>query len=119
MNKLVSMPQAAALFGFTGSAHEVARKARRRLRAIAENDPTFAFFKPEGAHGWHTTIADLRRVIPELFRHESDTADAVIEAIEDISEKLDRLGARVARVERVQFVNQQGRPQGAQIGNSP
>lgn len=119
MNRLVSMSQAAQLFGFSGSAHEVARKARRRLRAIAENDPTFSFFKPEGAHGWHTTIADLRRVIPELFRHESDTADVVLEAIEDISEKLDRLGARVARVERVQFVNQQERPKQAQIGHGP
>ncbi len=104
MNHLVSMPQAAKLFGFTGTSHHVAEKARRRLRAIAENDPSFVFFKPKGSTGWHTTIQDLRRVIPELFRHDPECSPDVFDAIEDVQQKVERLGARVARVERVQFV---------------
>lgn len=110
MNRLVSMAQAAKLFGFEGDAHSVARRARRRLRAIAENDPSFVFCKPRGSGDWHTTMADLRRVIPELFRHDPEASPDIVDAIEEVQEKVEKLGARVAKVERVQFVHQMSLP---------
>lgn len=106
MNKLISVAQAGKLFGFTGSAHEVARKTRRRLRAIADNDPSFVLFKPIGTNVLHTTIQDIRRVIPELFIHDPDCSEDVIDTLDELQEKSNKLAARIERLERVQFVKQ-------------
>lgn len=105
MNQLVSMTQAARMFGFVGVSHRIAEKARRRLKAIAANDPSFVLFKPAGTQGWHTTIQDLRRVIPELFANDPDESSDLVDAIEDTQERLERLTKRLERVERVQFVS--------------
>lgn len=104
-NRLVSMAQAAKLFGFSGTAHGVAKKARRRLQAISDNDPAFVMFKPAGSREWHTTIEDLRRSIPELFRNDPECSSDVLDAIDDLGEKVSKLCSRVAKVERVQFVD--------------
>lgn len=113
------MAQAARMFGFEGTSHDVARHARRRLKAIAANDPAFVLFKPAGTQGWHTTIQDLRRVIPELFAHDPDQSSDLIDALEDTQERLERLTKRLERVERVQFVSNAGNataPKAAQQG---
>jgi hypothetical protein len=99
------MAQAARMFGFEGTSHDVARHARRRLKAIAANDPSFMLFKPAGTQGWHTTIQDLRRVIPELFANDPDESSDLIDALDEMRERLERATRRLERLERVQFVN--------------
>ena len=118
-NRLVTMAQAARMFGFEGTSHASSQRARRRLQAIAANDSSFMLFQLAGSRGYYTTIQDLRRVIPELFAHDPDQSSDLVDALEDTQERLERLTKRVERVERVQFVSNAGHvtaPKTAQQG---
>lgn len=102
MNRLLDMPSVAKLLGIGGV--DVCRRTRRRLKAIAEARGDFQLFTLAGsaARVFYTTEADIRRLLPELFKHE-DEDESLASLVTRQAVELRTLSKRVATLENLRL----------------
>ncbi len=103
MNRLLDMPAVGRLLGIGGT--DICRRTRRRLKAIAEHRPgDFQLFTLAGsaARVWYTTENDIRRLLPELFKHEEED-DSLASLVQRQAADLRALSKRIATLENLRL----------------
>ncbi len=96
-NSLLDMEAVRALLGMDQAA--TGRTIRRRLRSVAESRGATDFWLGKLAGKWHTTEADMRALVPELYAHEARALDSMHDVFADVVAELGSLKKRLAATE--------------------